>query len=166
MHSTTRQTTETWNSARWLKLWSEMFYTAGRALRRSLAWLACSTGENATTYTTVVGDRMKEHIRPTGKHWLCSQNRPVPHLQTQDHWDHSKETLREAQTFCGKARRRKRVPMRNQSTTSNTHRHIQQRQCTAQRIQTLRTKNTLSWFTPDTTLTSLLRHPPLHTVSG
>ena len=32
----------------------------------------------------IEGDRKKEHIRPTGKHWLCSKTQPVPHDQT--HW--------------------------------------------------------------------------------
>ena len=33
-----------------------------------------------------VGDKKKkEQIMPTGKHWLCSWNPPVPHHQTQGH---------------------------------------------------------------------------------
>ena len=74
---------------------------------------------------------------PTGNHWLCSWNQPVTHHQPQGHYDRSKEGHREGHKGSPilrspTTRRRERMPMSNQWTTSNTRRHIRQRQCTAQ----------------------------------
>ena len=105
----------------------------------------------------IEGDKKKEQIRSTGKHWLSSENPPVPHHQIQGDQDRSKETLRGAQRFYGTeklySRKRKRAAraamssyvllvllratraaMSSQSSTSNALRDIREMECTAQRM--------------------------------
>ena len=75
---------------------------------------------------------------PTGKHWLSLETRQshtikhrvikiVPKRHREGH--KGSAILRSPTT-----RSRERVPMSDQSTTTNTRRHIRQRQWTAQRI--------------------------------
>ena len=52
------------------------------------------------SYKMLVGKK-GEQIRPTRKHWLCSENPPVPHHQTHGLLDRSIEILRGAQRSCG-----------------------------------------------------------------
>ena len=99
------------------------------------------------THDKIVGekivDQKKEQFMETEKHWLCSArvyggHKPSsPTLSNTGSKRSFQRDTERAQRFYGlrssTTRRRKRVPVSSQSPTSNTRRHIRQKQCTAQR---------------------------------